>query len=101
MARPILSDYGPERSVGGKRAECGGVTMKDKVDVRNYSPPVGPNHIMKTGVGLRGGTNVGYCGSQGRYGDNSGGYGDGAGGAPGVVRKGGENIGRGGTQGRR
>lgn len=59
MSRDILGEYGPESEPGGNRSSCGGVTMKDKVDVMRYQTPQGPKYIMNTGVGLRGGDNHG------------------------------------------
>lgn len=91
MSKDILSEYGrgtsqPQRAPAG----CGGVLPGETIDVRNYSPPVGPKGIMEPKAsGLHGsnhgndqrqnnggahsgrpglgGTNHGCCGSQGRY----------------------------------
>ena len=74
MARDILSEFGPESSQPQKaRAESGGPT--EARDVMDYQPPTGPKYIMRTGPGLRGGTNFGNAGSQGKkaiYAEGSG-----------------------------
>ena len=45
----------------------GGMTIADKRDVNNYSPPMGPKNIKDgNGPGLHG-DNYGCCGSQGSY----------------------------------
>lgn len=65
MARDILSEYGNDSPQPQKpRAESGGCT--EARDVMGYEPPTGPKYIMRTGVGLRGGTNFGNAGSQGK-----------------------------------
>ena len=65
MARDILSGFGPESSQPQKAsATCGGVT--EAKDVMDYQPPTGPKYIMRTGPGLRGRTNFGNAGSQGK-----------------------------------
>ena len=65
MARDILSEYGPESSQpqasrldNGGDAECR--------DVMDYQPPQCPKYITRTGPGLKGGTNFGNAGSQGK-----------------------------------
>ena len=63
MARDILSEYGPETKEGGRRASCGGVTEAKELP---YSPPVGPKNHMHEGPGLKGGTNHGNAGTQGK-----------------------------------
>ena len=63
MARPILSEYGPDakkKQVG--RAKSGGI--KSFCDVNAYQPPQGPTSIDNRSVGL-GGDNYGNCGVQG------------------------------------
>ena len=63
MARPILSEYGPDakkRQAG--RAKTGGFTSAR--DVMGYDPPQGPTSISNRGPGL-GGDNFGNCGVQG------------------------------------
>ena len=78
MARPILSEYGPDANKPqAPRARSGGVTSAR--DVMGYKPPQGPIGISRTGVGL-GGANLGNCGTQGPSSDR----GDGAGGSPGL-----------------
>lgn len=62
MAKDILSEYGPE-SKSGSRATCGGVHEAKPLP---YKPPVGPKDQMHKGPGLRGGTNHGNCGTQGK-----------------------------------
>ena len=61
MTRDILSNYGPDRTEGAKRASCGGVKEAKELP---YSPPVGPKN--KTDVGASG-TNHGNAGTQGRH----------------------------------
>jgi hypothetical protein len=64
MARPILSEFGPDASKPqAARATCGGVTMSGKRDVMNYKPPQGPTSIGNQRVGLGG--EVYKMGSQG------------------------------------
>jgi hypothetical protein len=58
--------YGPERTVEGNRAKCGGID-KSCVKEAPYSAPQGPKHQMNAGVGLRGGTNYGPSGTQGKH----------------------------------
>lgn len=58
--RDILSDYGPDRKEGGKRATSGGrIEAKDLP----YCPPVGPKGQWDKGPGLHG-TNHGNSGTQ-------------------------------------
>jgi hypothetical protein len=53
MARPILSEYGPDaRKKQAARAKSGGCTSAG--DVRNYHPPTGPTSIGNRGPGLGG-----------------------------------------------
>jgi hypothetical protein len=68
MARPILSEFGPERSTG-PASISGGVTEAKPLP---YSPPTGPTNLGDRGPGLHG--TVHKSGSQGSYGhcDTSG-----------------------------
>jgi hypothetical protein len=90
MARPILSEYGPNTpKTEAAPCYCGGVLPGDEKDVMNYREPQGPRGIMNPkspglhgtnrsndqrpapggqsgSVGI-GGTNHGNGGSQGRY----------------------------------
>lgn len=61
MAKDILSEYGSDKSSGGRRATCGGV---EEAKPLPYSPPVGPKNQTR-GPGI-GGTNHGCCGTQGK-----------------------------------
>ena len=68
MARPILSEYGPDTPKSqAARASSGGIKPGQDRDVMNYSPPKGPIGISRVGVGL-GGANLGNCGTQGSSG---------------------------------
>jgi hypothetical protein len=89
MPKDILSMYGPDvsKSQVASMKKNGPVAERD---VMNYSTPVGPIGISRTGVGL-GGTNLGCCGTQGQRPST----GDGAGGAVGIRRLGGEGLGMG------
>ena len=60
----FLGEYGPESS-SGKRSTCGG-DMTGKVKPLPYSMPVGPKNMNSPGPGLKGGTNMGTCGTQGK-----------------------------------
>lgn len=91
MTKGILGEYGPESKPGGRRAECGGVTMKDKKDLP-YSMPQGPKGQMHQGPGL-GQNNYGNCGTQGKGNQRIG--------SSGRAGIGGENRGKSGTQGKR
>lgn len=89
MGRDILSEFGPE-SAQPKAGRMDFNRPEPERDVMDYQPPQGPMHIMETGVGLRGGTNLGNKGSQGRYDSRVSGakqttppIGDGGAGAPG------------------
>jgi len=62
MAKDILSDYGSDRGMGGRRATCGGVKEAKPLP---YKEPVGPKGIMQKGPGLHG-TNHGNAGTQGK-----------------------------------
>lgn len=67
MGKDILSQYGADSARSRvKGAKCGGVTMKDKVDVNNWSEPSTPGYdrygSMRPGIG---GDNYGNCGTQG------------------------------------
>lgn len=63
MTKDILSDYGPESKPGGNRATNGGCCHPKPLP---YSPPVGPKNQSSQGPGLKGGTNHGNCGTQGK-----------------------------------
>lgn len=63
MSKDILSHYGPDSKPGGNRAPCGGV---EEFKPLRYSPPIGPKNMNSPGPGLRGGTNHGCCGTQGK-----------------------------------
>jgi len=94
MARPILSEYGPDASKPqAPRATCGGVTMSEKKDVMNYASPVGPTTFQHNSPGLANRNNYGNSGSQGKYQNPIS-----TSGAPGIARKGGENEGEEGSQ---
>jgi hypothetical protein len=74
MARDILSEFGPESpQPQASRLENGG--KPGERDVMDYQPPTGPKYIMRVGVGLRGGTNFGNAGSQGKHSLNAEGSG--------------------------
>jgi len=94
MARPILSEYGPDADKPqAPRATSGGVIMSGKKDVMNYANPVGPTTFGHNSPGLAERNNYGNAGSQGKYGleiTSSG--------SPGVTSKGGENEGEEGSQ---
>lgn len=61
--KDILSEFGPDSDMGQKaRATNGGEMMVKPIP---YSPPVGPKNMMHEGPGLKGGTNMGNCGTQG------------------------------------
>lgn len=90
MKRPILSEYGPERSMGSRASNGGKMPVRD---VMNYKPPQGPTNMMRQGPGL-GGTNMGNCGTQCK----TGGYGAKTSGSPGLH---GERMPNGGQQGKR
>jgi len=61
MKRPILSEYGPDRSAP-KSSGNGGQMMPKPLP---YDPPKGPTNQMRQGPGL-GGANHGCCGTQGK-----------------------------------
>lgn len=64
--RDILSGYGPDHNSPQKPpASCGGVLPGYQKDLP-YSPPQGPKHQSNLGPGLRGGTNHGNSGTQGK-----------------------------------
>lgn len=65
MARTILGEYGPD----AVKPQAPRITKNGPAadrDVMDYQPPQGPKYTMNTGVGLRGGTNFGNAGSQGK-----------------------------------
>ena len=64
MAREILSDFGPERSIEGNRASNGGV---QEVKPTSYSPPTGPSNINDSKTPGIHGDNHGCCGTQGKH----------------------------------
>jgi hypothetical protein len=74
MAKDILSEFGNDSSQPQRpRAASGGCT--EAKDVMDYQSPTGPKYITRTGPGLRGGTNFGNAGSQGKrniYAEGSG-----------------------------
>lgn len=89
MARPILSEFGPDSyKPQAEPASCGGV-LKAR-DVMNYQPPTGPINQKRPGPGLKGGT---YLGEGPRFMDH-----DPVTGSPGIH---GTNYGNAGSQGRR
>ena len=92
MARPILSEYGPDASKPqAPRATSGGCTSAR--DVMNYAAPVGPTTFGHNSPGLANRNNYGNAGSQGKYGlpiTTSG--------SAGITTKGGENEGEEGSQ---
>lgn len=63
MARPILSEYGPDTA----KSEVPSMTKNGPADCRPipYSPPVGPKGIGHVGPGL-GDENLGCAGTQGK-----------------------------------
>lgn len=59
--RGILSEYGPERSIGRRPT---GLSRPGERDVNAYQPPRGPTNIGESkSPGLHG-DNLGYCGYQ-------------------------------------
>ena len=94
MARPILSEFGPDADKP-QAAPCksGGVMMSDKKDVMGYAAPVGPTTFGHNSPGLAQRNNYGNAGSQGKYSNEVT-----TSGAPGIARKGGENEGEEGSQ---
>lgn len=65
MAKDILNEYGPDSHMPQVRRSENGGQMPVR-DVMNYEPPTGPKYQGRTGAGLRGGTNFGNSGSQGK-----------------------------------
>lgn len=66
MDKHPISYYGDgdaEDQRPGRRADCGGVLSAKELP---YRPPVGPKNQFRQGPGLRGGTNHGNCGTQGK-----------------------------------
>ena len=90
MARPILSEYGPDADKP-QVAPCtsGGVMQAKSLP---YANPVGPT-MGSNSPGLANRNNYGNAGSQGKYSNEIT-----TSGAPGIVRKGGENEGEEGSQ---
>lgn len=64
MARDILSEFGPESS----QPQASRLASGGQMPVRSvpYEQPTGVKYVMRTGPGLRGGTNFGNAGSQGK-----------------------------------
>ena len=94
MARPILSEFGPDADKPqAARATSGGITMEQKKDVMGYANPVGPTTFGHNSPGLAQRNNYGNAGSQGKYSNEIT-----TSGAPGIARKGGENEGEEGSQ---
>ena len=92
MARPILSEYGPDADKPqAARATSGGITQAK--DVMGYAAPVGPTTFGHNSPGLAQRNNYGNAGSQGKYSNEVT-----TSGAPGIARKGGENEGEEGSQ---
>lgn len=63
MSKDILSDYGPDTRKDSRASNGGRIEPKPLP----YSPPVGPRNMQRPGPGLRGGTNHGCCGTQGKH----------------------------------
>lgn len=64
MARTILGEFGPDtpKPQAPRIMKNGPVAERDVMD---YAPPQGPKYLGG-GLGLRGGTNFGNAGSQGK-----------------------------------
>src|SRR5215472_4663564 len=91
MARPILSEYGPDADKPqAASATRGGVMQAKELP---YAPPVGPTTFGHNSPGLANRNNYGNAGSQGKYSNEIT-----TSGAPGIARKGGENEGNAGSQ---
>jgi hypothetical protein len=88
MARPILSEFGPDADKP-QAAPCttGGVMQAKEMP---YANPVGPTTFGHSGPGLAGRNNYGNAGSQGKYSNEIT-----TSGSPGI---GGENKGEEGSQ---
>ena len=91
MARPILSEFGPDASKPQAPCATRGGVMEAKT--LPYSPPVGPTTFGHNSPGLANRNNYGNAGSQGKYSNPIT-----TSGSPGIVRKGGENEGNKGSQ---
>ena len=91
MARPILSESGPDADKP-QAAPCtrGGVMQAKELP---YASPVGPTTFGHNSPGLANRNNYGNAGSQGKYSNEIT-----TSGAPGIARKGGENEGNAGSQ---
>ena len=91
MARPILSEYGPDADKP-QAAPCtrGGVMQAKELP---YASPVGPTTFGHNSPGLANRNNYGNAGSQGKYSNEIT-----TSGAPGIARKGGKNEGNAGSQ---
>jgi len=92
MARPILSEYGPDANKPQAPRATSGGCMSAR-DVMNYANPVGPTTFGHNSPGLANRNNYGNAGSQGKYSNPIT-----TSGAPGIARKGGENEGNAGSQ---
>ena len=65
MSKDMLREFGPDSASNEKpRASSGGEMQAKPLP---YSPPVGPKNHMHEGPGLKGGTNHGCCGTQGKH----------------------------------
>ena len=91
MARPILSEFGPDASKPQAPCATRGGVMEAKT--LPYSPPVGPTTFSHNSPGLANRNNYGNAGSQGKYSNPIT-----TSGAPGITQKGGENEGEEGSQ---
>jgi hypothetical protein len=65
MARDILNMFGNDSSQPQRPRAGNGGDMPVR-DVMGYQPPTGPKYLGRPGPGLRGGTNFGNAGSQGK-----------------------------------
>lgn len=65
MSDDILSEYGRDSNIHQQPRATNGGHMEPKP--LPYSPPVGPKDHMHEGPGLKGGTNHGCMGTQGKY----------------------------------
>ena len=85
MARPILSEFGPDADKPqAAPATRGGVMQAKELP---YANPVGPTTFGHNSPGLANRNNYGNAGSQGKYSNPAT-----TSGAPGIVRKGGEKY---------
>jgi hypothetical protein len=91
MARPILSEFGPDADKPQAAPASHGGQMP--VKECSYATPVGPTTFGHNSPGLANRNNYGNAGSQGKYSNEIT-----TSGAPGIARKGGENEGNAGSQ---